>query len=151
MADGSMEGWRCTFSSAGQRLTTTARPDPRATLAAPPGELSFFRIESPPIEIPAGLENARFTGVIQPGGDFSSRDLRFIIEELGEPGAGGEHPRTKVRPHQKYPGNKSKRGDAPLATDSKLSINKSTRYLRASLEGETAGVFTLTAFALAPH
>ena len=141
----SMTGWRCTFASPQQRLTANAS---NFTLSAPAGEPLYFRVESPPIQIPGGLKNARFVGTLQPGEHFSSRDFRFIIEELGEPDAQGAHPvlrRNDVNPVAR-PG--------PKATlEKKFTTPKfrvATRYLRVSLEGETAGAFTLTAFALSP-
>ena len=144
-AEGSMAGWRCTFSSAEQRLVTSATSS--ITLSAPPGEQCYFRIESPPIEIPGGVEKVQLTASIQPGVNFSSRDLRFIIEELGEPEAGGVYPvlrRADVTPVEKGP-------KATLAKQHTTpKFRAATRHVRVSLEGETAGVFTVTTFALAP-
>ena len=151
LSETSMTGWRCTFFSAGQRITAPGRTAPPIAIASTPDTPQYFRIESPPIEIPAGVEKARFIGALLPGEHFSSRELRFTIEELGAPDANGVYPATKARPHQRFPSVKSRREGPLLSTDSVITKNKSTRYFRVSLEGETTGVFTLTAFSLAPE
>lgn len=146
--DRALPGWRCLFNSTAQHVSTRyAHPANHILLHAPPGDPQPFRIESPPIKLPSGLQRATLRAQLQPGQNFNGT-LSFILEELGDPSPDGTHP--VLRRDHKTP---SRRGNATLLATQFTTPKKfltATRFLRLTIEGQTAGDATFTLLSLTP-